>query len=113
MRLKIAFEIVDKRHDVVENLAALGARHKQSLRAEHLGHLGHDRAAAVRDQPVGESADKRISGDARIAVRAAAFQSDAQLRGRTGYANIVGHDGFQLVGQLKTGGYLVAAVLTD
>ena len=51
------------------------------LRAVDLGRLGEDAGAPVAHQDVAGGAQRRIGGDARIGVRAAALQRQRDLRG--------------------------------
>src|SRR6185437_16159434 len=61
-----------------------GAPGQKMLGAVDFGGLGQDRGAAVAHQDVGRGAERRIGGDTRVAVRAAALKSEGELarRGR-------------------------------
>ena len=62
------------------------------LGAVDLRRLGEHRGAAVLDQHVGGDAERRIGGDAGIAVRAAALQREHDFRGGAGLALGARHD---------------------
>ena len=64
----ISFSPTSRRH---------GAPRQQVLGAVDLGRLRQDRRAAVAHQQVDRRAERRVGGDAGIAVRAAALQADA------------------------------------
>ena len=55
---------------------------EQVLGAVDLRRLGEDHRAAEPDQPVGGDAQRRVGGDARPGVRAAALQAEHDLAGR-------------------------------
>ena len=60
---------------------AAGAARQQVLGAVDLGRLGQHGGAAVAHQQVDGGAERRVGGDAGIAVRAAALQGEHQLAG--------------------------------
>ena len=59
---------------------------QQVLGAVDLRRLGQDRGAAMAHQQVGRGAERRVGGDAGIAVGAAALQAERQVLGGDGLA---------------------------
>ena len=77
---------VDALDQLVADLRRRRAARQQMLGAVDLRRLREDRRAAVAHQDVGGRAERRIGGDARIAVRAAALQREHQFARRRGLA---------------------------
>src|SRR3546814_1353393 len=79
----VAPDVVLPPADALDQLLADGARGgapgQQMLGAVDLRRLAQDGGAAVAHQQVGRGAQRRIGGDARIAVGAAALQGYHQL----------------------------------
>ena len=73
----------DALDQLLADRARCGAARQQMLGAVDLRRLGQHRGAAVLDQQVDGRAERRIGGDAGIAVRAAALQRQHDLGGRT------------------------------
>ena len=73
---------VDDLDELLAHFPVLRAAGEQVLGAVDLRRLREDRRAAMPDQDVGRDAERRIGGDAGIAVRAAALQRQHQFRGR-------------------------------
>ena len=59
---------------------------EQVLGAVDLGRLGQHGGAAVAHEVVDGGAERRVGGDAGVAVRAAALQGERQLAGGDGLA---------------------------
>ena len=73
------------------DLAVARAAGEQMLGAVDLGRLGQHGGAAVAHQHVDGGAERRIGGDAGVAVRAAALERERQLAGGDGLAlHVVG-----------------------
>jgi hypothetical protein len=78
---------LDDADELLADFARRGAAGEQVLGAVDLRRLGEDRRAAMLDQQVDGLAQRRVGGDAGIAVRAAALQRQHQFRGRHGLAH--------------------------
>ena len=77
---------VDARDEFFAHLAAHGAARQQMLGAIDFRGFGQDRGTAGRHQAVNGIAERRVGGDARVTVRAAALQADDQVTGADRFA---------------------------
>ena len=59
---------------------------QQMLGAVNFGCFREARGAAVLDQQIGRSTQRRIGGNTGIGIRAAAFQAEDQFAGRDSFA---------------------------
>ena len=97
MAEEVFLEIVDELYRLVEQLLVLASVHQYCFGAEHLGHFGKYRRAALRNEEVRELADERIGRNAAEAVAAAALQAHAQLAQRAGRALVLLGNGVELM----------------
>ena len=97
----VAARVVLPPADAVDELLAdrlrCRAADEKLLRAVNLRRLGEHRRAAVLDQDVGGAAERRVGGDAGIAVGAAALERHHQLARRHVGARDDGEGGEQLL----------------
>ena len=91
LALGVFFPPAHQRHQFFADLAADRAPRQQMLGAIGFRGLRQNDGAAVANQQIARSAQRRIGGDAGITVRAAALQRHGQLAGGHGLAtHIVG-----------------------
>ena len=79
---RVVLPPLDSRHELFADVARDRTARQQMLGAVNFGGLRQDRGAAVAHEQIDRRAERRIRGDARIAVRSAALQADNDVRCR-------------------------------
>ena len=86
MANKVVLKAVKHVGGGVEHLLVLAAVEQDALGTKHLGDLGEHRRAAAGDNHIAHATDRRVGGNTRKTVGAAALKADDQLGGRDGLA---------------------------